>query len=388
MPAGAIPPSRAEEIVDVPLPGREYAIHIGRGLIARCGELLADLGRPGRALVVTNPTVARWYLPPLRDSLFAAGYRVHEVLVPDGEEYKSLAQAGKLYAAAARASLDRTDAVVALGGGVIGDLAGFVAATYLRGLAFVQLPTTLLAQIDSSIGGKTAINLPEGKNLVGAFHQPRLVVSDTGSLATLPEREIRSGLVEMLKHGLLDAEYFAWYEENLPGLIGREEEILRRGIAWSCRIKAAIVVSDERESGPRALLNLGHTVGHALEKVAGYGRWRHGEAVGFGCLAAGEIARVLGMLTEGEWRRLAGAVRTTLGPRMPRIDGAQIEPLISALYLDKKTVAGRLRFVLPHGIGGAKVADAVDEEQVRRALRRLVEEAWDAEDPRDARAEP
>lgn len=362
-----------EEAVEVPLPGREYRIHIGPGLLTRTGQFCAALGRPGRVLIVTNPTVARWYLPPLRNSLAAAGCQVHEAVIPDGEEYKSLAQAGELYAAAAGASLDRTDAVVALGGGVIGDLAGFVAATYLRGINFVQVPTTLLAQIDSSIGGKTAVNLPAGKNLVGAFHQPRLVVSDTGTLATLAEREIRAGLIEVLKHGLLDAEYFSWYEENLSRLFDRDEETLTQGIAWSCRIKAAVVVTDERESGPRALLNLGHTVGHALEKVAGYGRWRHGEAVGFGLLAAGKIALRLEMLTGEEQRRLAGVVRATLGPQMPRIDAAQIEPLVAALYLDKKTVAGRLRFVLPRGIGRAEVVDLA-EDQVRRALSDLTAE--------------
>ncbi len=360
------------EEIPVPLPGREYCIRVGPGLLSQVGETLARLGQRGRVLLVTNPTVARWYLAPVRESLNSAGFAVHEALVPDGEEYKSLDQTGALYGLAAGARLDRSDAVIALGGGVIGDLAGFVAATYLRGVNFVQLPTTVLAQIDSSIGGKVAVNLPAGKNLVGAFHQPRLVLADIESLRTLPPEEFRAGLIEMLKHGLLDAAYFDWYEENLIGMCRGETALLTDGIAHSCRIKAAIVVEDEREHGKRTLLNLGHTVGHALEKVAGYGVWRHGEAVGLGLIMAGRLSRRLGMLSDVELDRLTRIVYDTLGPRLPVLSQNQVQPLMQALFLDKKTMAGRLRFVLPAEIGRAIVTDSISEAIIHEELSALV----------------
>ncbi|MGE5551948.1 MAG: 3-dehydroquinate synthase [Bacteroidota bacterium] len=360
------------ERIEVPIPGREYPIFVGAGVLAQAGSRLAALGRRGRVLLVTNPTVAEWYLAPLRRNLAAAGLDVHTALVPDGEEHKSLDQAAVLYEHAAAAGLDRTDAIAALGGGVIGDLAGFVAATYLRGVAFVQVPTTVLAQIDSSIGGKVAVNLPAGKNLVGAFHQPILVLSDVSVLRTLPARELRAGLAEMLKHGLLDREYFDWYEHNLPALAAGDEATLAKGIAWSCRIKAAVVAADEREQGARTLLNLGHTVGHAVERAAGYGTWRHGEAVGIGLLAAGRLAKNLGMLKTPELARLEAAVRATLGPCLPNLALELLEPMLAALFHDKKTIAGRLRFVLPRGLGRAEVVETVTMEMVREELEGLL----------------
>ncbi|MCL6615317.1 MAG: 3-dehydroquinate synthase, partial [Firmicutes bacterium] len=257
---------------------------------------------------------------------------------------------------------------------VIGDLAGFVAATYLRGISFVQVPTTLLAQIDSSIGGKVAVNLPAGKNLVGAFHQPRLVAADTGTLRTLPERELRAGLVEMLKHGLLRADYFAWYEEHLPALLARDEGALADGIAESCRIKAAVVLADERErGGPRTLLNLGHTVGHALENVVGYGILRHGEAVGLGLIVAGRLSRRRGFLGAKELERIERAVAATLGPYLPRLSREQLDPIVAAFFRDKKTLGGRLRFVLLRGPGEAFVDEGIDPETVRAELEGLLE---------------
>ncbi|MGQ9779580.1 MAG: 3-dehydroquinate synthase [Bacillota bacterium] len=362
------------QTVFVPLPGHEYAIEIGAGLLSRLGSLVAPLGLGRRILVITNPTVARWYLRPVEESLAVAGFAVAKAEVPDGEEYKSLAQAEVLYAEAVAAGLDRSDAILALGGGVIGDLAGFVAATYLRGIAFIQVPTTLLAQIDSSIGGKVAVNLPAGKNLVGAFHQPRLVVTDPTTLRTLPERELRAGLVEMLKHGLLQADYFAWYEEHLPELLACDEEALTEGIAASCRIKAAVVLADEKErGGPRTLLNLGHTVGHALENVAGYGVWRHGEAVGLGLIVAGRLSRRLGFLGAEELQRLEKAVVATLGPYLPRLTRDQLDPLVAALFRDKKTLGGRLRFVLLRRPGEAFVAEGIEPSLVRTELEGLLE---------------
>lgn len=358
------------QTVVVPLPGREYSIEIGPGLMRETGVLLAKRHPPGRVLVVTNPTVGRWYLEPLRGGLAGAGFNVKHAEVPDGEEYKTLDQAGRLFQLAAEAGLDRGDLVVSLGGGVIGDLAGFVAATYLRGLAFAQIPTTILAQVDSSIGGKVAVNLPAGKNLVGAFHQPILVLIDPHTLRTLPEREVRSGLIEVLKHGLLEADYFAWCEEHLSRLLALEDAALVEGIAWSCRIKAAVVAADEREHGPRALLNLGHTVGHALENVAGYGTWRHGEAVGFGLLIAARLAVKLSWLQVPEAERIAAAVRAVLGPYLPALREGEKERIVQALYLDKKTLGGRLRFALPQGIGRAAVTDRVEEDMVREELTR------------------
>ena len=359
--------------VVVRLPGREYEIKTGPGLIQQAGALLGGLGRRGRIMLVTNPTVARWYRKPLQDSLTRAGFTVIDAEVPDAEDAKSLLQAGELYGRAAEAGLDRSDAVVSLGGGVVGDLAGFVAATYLRGLAFVQVPTTLLAQIDSSIGGKVAVNLPAGKNLVGAFHQPILVLSDTETLRTLPDREMRAGLIELLKHGLLEADYFSWCERNLDGLLAGDGEVLAEGIAGSCLIKAAIVAADEREQGIRALLNLGHTVGHAVEVTAGYGVWRHGEAVGFGLLVAGRLSHRLGALPIGDLGRLERVIRTVLGDRLPRIVPGQIEGILQALSRDKKVLHGVLRFVLLDGLGRARVETSVTPEMVRQELAGLVE---------------
>lgn len=358
--------------IPVPLPGREYPIQIGPGALWDIGPALVSQGRTGRVLVVTNPTVARWYLSPLCDSLAEAGFAVYTAEVPDGEDHKSLAQAELLYNQAIAAGLDRADTVVALGGGVIGDLAGFVAATYLRGLAFVQAPTTILAQIDSSIGGKVAVNLPAGKNLVGAFHQPVLVLADTVTLRTLPERELRAGLVEMLKHSLLDADYFAWYERNLGQMLAGSSAALVEGIAWSCRIKAGIVVADEREHGPRTLLNLGHTVGHALEQAAGYGRWRHGEAVGLGLLAAARLSKRIG-LPAGEAARLEAAVRATLGGGLPRVARDRIDAVIEAMARDKKNLRGKLRFVLLEKIGRAAVDETVTPALVREEIMALAD---------------
>lgn len=357
----------------VSLPGHEYSIHVGPGLLGQAGPLLAGLGQRGRVLIVTNPTVAQWYLSPLRASLAEAGFTVQEARVPDSEEAKSLHEAAVLYDQAVTAGLDRADTIVSLGGGVVGDLSGFVAATYLRGLAFVQVPTTLLAQIDSSIGGKVAVNLPAGKNLVGAFHQPRLVLADTETLRTLPERELRAGLVEMLKHGLLEAEYFAWYEGNLDHLLAGDNGALVEGIAGSCRIKAAIVTADEREHGVRMLLNLGHTVGHALEAAAGYGFWRHGEAVGLGLIVAGRLSRRLGYIEDADRCRLERMVRATLGDGLPRIARDQIGSIVSALSHDKKNLGGQLRFVLLHGIGHAAVDGSVTPEMARVELIELAQ---------------
>lgn len=355
------------ERIPVRVPGHEYEIHVGPGLLGRAGSILAGLRRGGRVFLVTNPVVARWHLAPLRESLIRAGFSLCEAVVPDGEEYKTLAQVEELYARAVEAELDRGDMVVALGGGVIGDLAGFVAATYLRGLAFVQVPTTLLAQVDSSVGGKVGVNLPAGKNLVGAFHQPCLVVSDVATLRTLPERELRAGMIELLKHDLLVPGEFSRYEANLGKLLAGDEAALTEGVARSCRLKAAVVAQDERELGGRIRLNLGHTVGHALEKAAGYGTWRHGEAVGLGLVVAGRLSCRLGRLAAGDLARLERAVTATLG-RLPAVRPEQIDPMLRALGRDKKIHAGSLRFVLPVALGQTEVIENVTPEMVGREL--------------------
>lgn len=358
-----------EQIVPVDLGPRSYAIHIGAGLLSRIGEWCAALPEPGAALVVTDEHVAPIALEPCLAALRSAGLRAEPEVLPPGEATKSAEPLFRLYRRALDAGLDRRGIFVALGGGVIGDLAGFAAATYLRGVRLAQVPTTLLAMVDSSVGGKTGIDLPEGKNLVGAFHQPSLVVADLNLLRTLPPRERASGLAEVVKYGVIrDADLFAELERRLPL---REEDLA--GDRWAaiiarcCRIKAEVVAADEREGGLRAILNFGHTLGHALERMTGYADLRHGEAVAIGMVYAARLSeRVRGWPTS-DTARLIRVLKAADLPTMPPRSWPWPE-VRRAMATDKKSRAGAPRFVLGDRIGQVAAGVAVEE--------RLLEEVW------------
>jgi len=348
----------------IELGARSYPIHIGSGLLGERARLDQALPR-GRLLAVTNATVAPLYLPLVRSAL--AGRALDACVLPDGERYKTAATLGVIYDALAGARVNRDGAILALGGGVVGDLAGFAAATWQRGIAYAQLPTTLLAQVDSSVGGKTGINHAAGKNLIGAFHQPCAVLADLGTLATLPERELKSGLAEVIKYGLIrDRAFLEWLERELPRLLARDPGALAEAVARSCAIKAAIVALDEREAGPRALLNLGHTFGHAIEAAAGYGEWLHGEAVAAGMVLAAETSARLGWLEPAAVARVRELlVRAGLPVAAPRIG---VERALELMALDKKVEDGRVRLVLLRGLGHAVLSADYDPAALRAVL--------------------
>lgn len=349
--------------VTVGLGGRSYDILIGEALLDRCGEFVERLA-PSAVVVVTNGAVDLLHGERVRRALAAFG--VSTVRLEDGESHKAWPAVAQVLDALAVAGADRRSVVVALGGGVIGDIAGFAAAIYMRGIRFVQVPTTLLAQVDSSVGGKTGINHPLGKNLIGAFHQPELVVADTATLATLPAREISAGLAEILKHGLLaDAAYFGEMTSQLALLRGGDAARLAGAIERSCEIKAAVVARDEREAGERALLNLGHTFGHAIEALTGYARWRHGEAVGCGIALAADLSRRLGMIDAQAVKSIETSLAAAGLPT--RIEGLSADDAMAAMRGDKKAVAGQIRFVVLERIGKA-VQRTAPESAVRATL--------------------
>jgi 3-dehydroquinate synthase len=340
---------RTVDILNVVVTARSYPILIGAGLLTR-----ADLFRERLAardvLIVSNTTVAPLYRPRLSAAL--APRRIVEVTLPDGEAHKTLANMARVLDVLIANRFGRDCAVLALGGGVVGDLAGFAAATYQRGVTLVQLPTTLLAQVDSAVGGKTAVNHPGGKNLIGAFHQPALVVSDTATLATLPARELRAGLAEVIKYGLIcDAALFAWLEVHLDELLAGEAAALAHAIRRSCEIKAAIVARDEREQGERALLNLGHTFGHALESATSYKVWLHGEAVGAGLVMAAAMSSACGLLPAAEAARVRRLVERAGLPT--GIAPVSASDALEHMRIDKKVLGGKLRLVLLRRIGAA-----------------------------------
>jgi len=352
------------ETVEVALGERSYRILIGSDLLADAGRHIAAVLRPGRALVVTDDTVAGLYLEPVQRSLRDAGFTVSAATVPPGETSKSHEQLLRVYDACYRASLERGSVIVALGGGVVGDLAGFAAASYLRGVACVQMPTTLLAQVDSSVGGKTGINLPGGKNLVGAFHQPALVLADVASLATLDDRQVATGMAEVVKHAMIrDAALFDRLEAVAATLRACDASTLEEIVARNCRIKAEVVADDEKESGLRAILNYGHTVGHAVEQVASYGAYTHGEAVALGMNAEADLARLRGHIGRDVHARQQ-ALLTAFG-----LPARLTTPLAAAaMRHDKKVRAGRLRFVLPTGVGAVRIVDDVTDEELAGVL--------------------
>jgi 3-dehydroquinate synthase len=349
----------------VELGDRSYPIHIGPGLLPRA-EMFQPHLRGGRPFILTNETVAPLYLEPLRSALGGSG--VEALVLPDGEAHKTLETAGRIYDALLAGRYARDSVLVALGGGVIGDLTGFAAATYQRGIGFIQVPTTLLAQVDSSVGGKTGVNHPLGKNMIGAFHQPLAVVADTDTLRTLPARELSAGLAEVIKYGLLgDASFFDWLELNMGRLRALEPDALTEAIRRSCANKARIVALDERESGPRALLNLGHTFGHAIETALGYGRWLHGEAVGAGLCMAADLSCRLGWLPAADRDRVIALVaRAGLPTRLPaQLTPADFQRLMAH---DKKVQAGRLRLVLLKAIGTAVVTADFDPARLAETV--------------------
>jgi 3-dehydroquinate synthase len=352
------------ETLDVALGSRAYPIHIGAGIVDA-----AELYRPhlagGAVAIVTNSVVGPLHLDKIRKAL--SGARVTEVLIPDGEAAKSWQGVQQVVDALFAARLGRDGLVVALGGGVVGDLAGFAAAIYQRGIAFVQVPTTLLAQVDSSVGGKTAINHPAGKNMIGAFHQPVAVVSDVATLDTLPDRELRAGLAEVIKHGFaLDAAFVDWLEANVEKILRRERGALTHAVRRSCELKARIVAADERESGERALLNFGHTFGHAIEAGTGYGAWLHGEAVAAGMVMAAELSLLMGHLKKNEVSRVRDLLRRAGLP----VAGPALAPerMLELMALDKKAAKGRTRFVVLEAMGRAVLRADVDTQAVRAAI--------------------
>jgi 3-dehydroquinate synthase len=354
------------DTVTVRLGDRSYPIHIGEGLIDRA-ELVVPHLPQRKVAIVTNATVAPLYLGRLQDALRAAGVETLAVVLPDGEAFKDSATLNLVFDALLEARCDRKTTVIALGGGVVGDVAGFAAAVYLRGVPFIQMPTTLLAQVDSSVGGKTGINHPRGKNMIGAFYQPRLVLADYGTLSTLPDRELAAGLAEVIKYGLIrDRPFFEWLEAHLEQLKARESLALAFAIRRSCEAKAEVVSADERESGERALLNLGHTFGHAIETGLGYGQWLHGEAVAAGTLLAAEVSRRLGLIDVRDVERMRRLYqRAGLPVVAPDLGADRYREL---MQVDKKAEAGRVRFVLLKGIGAAFVAADVPDSVLSDVL--------------------
>jgi 3-dehydroquinate synthase len=350
--------------VAVSVPGAQYEILVGPGALARLPDMLAALA-PTRLLVVTDATVAQLHAARIRD-LIASVAPTAVFSGIDGEAGKSMAAVERVIDALVAHRADRKSVVVALGGGVVGDIAGFAAAVFMRGIRAVQVPTTLLAQVDSSVGGKTGVNHSSGKNLIGAFHQPSAVVADTDLLRTLPPRELSAGLAEVIKHGLLaDAGYFERVMASLPRLRACDGEALMDAIVGSCEIKAGVVSRDERESGERALLNLGHTFGHAIEALSGYGHWLHGEAVGCGMCLAADLSRRLGLIGSADVARVEDAVRAAGLP--VRIAGLSLEAALQSMAGDKKAEAGRIRFILLERIGKA-IQRTVPADALRATL--------------------
>lgn len=354
------------ETLAVALGDRSYPIHIGAGLLERLDLILPHI-KQKKVVVVSNTTVAPLYLDKLQATLERGGISVLPVVLPDGEQFKTWETLNLVFDALLGARCERGTTLIALGGGVIGDMGGFAASCYQRGMPFIQVPTTLLSQVDSSVGGKTAINHPLGKNMIGAFYQPKLVLADISTLNTLPERELKAGLAEVIKYGLIrDLEFFVWLEANLEKLLARDPVSLSYAIHRSCANKAEVVAADEKETGERALLNLGHTFGHAIETGMGYGEWLHGEAVSVGTLIAAELSRQLGWLDSNAVERIERIfVRAGLPVFGPRLGSARYLELMSH---DKKVQDGKLRLVLLKEIGRAIVSDQASDGQIGAAI--------------------
>jgi 3-dehydroquinate synthase len=354
------------QTVRLELGERSYPIHIGAQLLTRPELIVPHLAQP-RVAVVTNPTVGALYLDPLSAALRGAGVEVIAVSVPDGEQHKNWETLNSIFDALLARRAERKTTLIALGGGVVGDLTGFAAATYLRGVPYIQIPTTLLAQVDSSVGGKTGINHPLGKNMIGAFYQPKLVLADTATLDTLPARELAAGLAEVVKYGLiLDRSFFDWLEANMSNLLARDPAALAHAVRRSCELKAQVVGRDERESGARALLNLGHTFGHAIEAGLCYGSWLHGEAVAAGCVLAARLSQRMGMLSDTDVARICALLqRAQLPVAAPDLG---VDRYLELMGLDKKVEGGKLRLILLRRIGEAYLTADFPEQALREVL--------------------
>ncbi|RCS53929.1 3-dehydroquinate synthase [Bremerella cremea] len=372
--SAANPGATSPQTVHVPLGDRSYDISIGNGNLAEVGRWVTSLRKVTHVVLISDGNVAKYYQQPVEDAIAAEGIRVTSLGVPAGEQSKSVPTAQSLWEAALADRVDRKSTVVALGGGVVGDLAGFVAATMTRGLDFFQIPTSLLAQVDSSVGGKVGINLPSAKNIVGAFWQPKGVLIDTAVLKTLPRREYLSGLAEVIKYGvILDADFFAYLEANVQPMLNRDPAVLQKIIARSCELKAQVVAEDETETtGLRAILNYGHTFCHALETVSGYGEYLHGEAVSVGMLCASRLGEKLGVFDAESTQRQAKLLSALELPvATPKLSETAI---LSAMQRDKKVEHGKLRFIVPHAIGKVVLTPDVPSEMALAAWREGIED--------------
>ncbi|MEH6557517.1 MAG: 3-dehydroquinate synthase [Oceanicoccus sp.] len=352
------------QTLNVDLGDRSYPIYIGEGLLSQA-ELLRQHVHGNQVLVVSNETIAPIYLDSIRQSL--GDLRYSELILPDGEQYKSLDVLGKIFDRLLEENHNRTTTLIALGGGVVGDMTGFAAASYQRGVNFIQVPTTLLSQVDSSVGGKTGVNHPLGKNMIGAFYQPQCVIADTQTLSTLPPRELSAGLAEVIKYGLIsDASFYLWLKENVDGLLACDGKILSEAIRRSCENKAKVVASDEREAGIRAILNFGHTFGHAIETAQGYGNWLHGEAVAAGMVLAADLSAHLGWLPVDDANDVRQLLQHSKLPVEPPT--MSCDQFLSLMARDKKVLDGNLRLVLLKRIGEAVVTSDVTEQQIKATL--------------------
>ncbi|MFV2003675.1 MAG: 3-dehydroquinate synthase [Gammaproteobacteria bacterium] len=353
----------------VDLGERSYPIYIGNSLLGQTDLLKQHI--PGNsALIVSNETVAPLYLEKTRSML--TGLRHKAVILPDGEKFKNLEVLNQIYDGLLRNHFDRNTTVIALGGGVIGDMAGFAAASYQRGVHLIQIPTTLLSQVDSSVGGKTGVNHALGKNMIGAFYQPRAVIADTDTLDTLPDRELSAGIAEIIKYGLIsNAEFFGWLEQNMPALLDRDKPALSYAIELSCQSKADIVAADEREKGKRALLNLGHTFGHAIENAMGYGEWLHGEAIGAGMCMAATMSNQMGWMSDEDTQRTINLIKQA-GLPTTAPQSMTVEKFLKLMSVDKKVLDGVLRLVLMKGIGQSLVTSDYKPEDLSHAIEQSI----------------
>ena len=355
--------------LEVNLGSRSYPIVIGSGIVDDA-ELIVPHLKGHKVVVVTNETVAPLYLGRIEQSLGKEGIDVLAIKLPDGEQYKTWNTLNSIFDSMLTKRCDRTTTIIALGGGVIGDVAGFAAATYQRGVQYIQIPTTLLAQVDSSVGGKTAINHPLGKNMIGAFYQPRLVLADIATLATLPERELSAGMAEVIKYGaIMDLDFFAWLEENMDRLVAREPDVLGQAVEVSCRCKSEIVAADEREAGRRAVLNFGHTFGHAIEAGLGFGSWLHGEAVAAGMLLAARLSAQQGDISNSDVIRLERLLeRAGLPTNAPAFG---VERYLELMGYDKKVQDGQLRLVLLRSVGDAYLTTDFSSAELAKVLQAI-----------------
>ncbi|MDE0300332.1 MAG: 3-dehydroquinate synthase [Candidatus Poribacteria bacterium] len=361
--------------IQVELGDNSYSIVVNQGILGETGELLRSRTNSKKVIVIADAFVSTRYGHEVMEGLSNAGFDSHITEVPSGEEHKSLEWFGRLHDQLVSHRMDRTSTLIALGGGVIGDLAGFVAATYMRGISYVQIPTTLQAQVDASVGGKTGINHPKGKNLIGAFYQPELVLIDVATLKTLPSRDVRAGFIEVIKHGvIMDVPLFNQIEENLDAILNLDAEILINVIAKSCADKAEVVANDEKENRLRMTLNYGHTFGHALEVVTDYNVFRHGEAVAIGMNCAAQLSCNIDMLPLADMKRQKKLIkRAGLPTKLP----PEVRPdmLLDAMYLDKKAKGGKLHLVLPTRIGEVEIRDDIDDSDVLYAISQCIGDA-------------